>query len=121
MPNKFRNIFAVIVIDCIISFIVFFLLIIGFGTMPKISSYYENTDINSIKDEAQNYLLKTSKMFIVEILVGLAIILMLNYVILKNNFKNPFKHSVVIGVLYLIIFITLYFYLCQEFIQKNSI
>ena|SRR6218665_1097071 len=119
MLKKTIIIASLVLIDGIFSFIVFFLFVIGFGTMPKISDYTGIQDPMLIISSAKQYLKDTSPMFIIELLVGLFIIFVSNYFLLHIISKRPFYITMIIGLVYSAIFISLYFYLCHDFIQRN--
>jgi len=105
-----------ILIDGIISFIVFFLFTIGFGTMSAIGSV-ENLQI--LKQEANSYFWETCPMFISEIMIGLALICISNFFLIKLISKRYKVIVLIVAGLYLILFISLYFYFCNDYINRN--
>lgn len=119
MKKHFPRILTIVLIDGIITFINFFLLWIGFETMPRVTGQASNKTAEEMKTEVENYLFEVSSMFLIEILIGLVILFIVNYFLLKSNFNKPFKTTVIICVSYLIIIISIYFYFCHDLIQRN--
>jgi hypothetical protein len=106
--------------DGVVTFIVFFLLVIGFGTTPKMSCQItEPATVENVEKAFREYLPYFSKMFMIEILAGFVIIALTNYFIFKSIYKKPFVATFIALTVYIITIGLIYNYLYQDFIDLN--
>ncbi|MGZ6539692.1 MAG: hypothetical protein ACXVEB_15055 [Bacteroidia bacterium] len=119
MLKKILYILFATIIDGIISFIVLFLFVMGFATMPRISGYDPNQNLAKIRLDAEHYLSGSRMLFFTEMFVGLLLIFLTTYFLLRTIIKRPFLWTSGVCLIYLVAFITLYCCLCRDFIAGN--
>ncbi len=111
---------STIIGDCVVTFIVFFLLVIGFGTAPKISCQItEPATMENVEKACREYLPYFSLMFMIEILAGFVTIALTNYFIFKSIYKKPFVVTFIALAVYIITIALIYNLLYQNFIDRN--
>lgn len=104
----------------IVTFIVFFLLVIGFGTAPKISCQItEPATVENVEKACREYIPYFNQMFMIEILAGFIIIALTNYFIFKSIYKNPFVATIISISIYIIAIALIYNCLYQNYIDLN--
>ncbi len=102
------------------TFIVFFLLVIGFGTTPKISCQItEPATAENVEKACREYLPYFNQMFMTEIIVGFVIIALTNYFIFKSIYKKPFVATLISLIAYIITIAIIYNLLYQNYIDLN--
>lgn len=119
MFKKTIVIASLVLIDGVFSFIVLFLFAVGFATMPKTDYDRDISDPMLIYSATKQHLKESSPSFIIIMLIGLFIIFISNYFLLRVISKRPFFVTMIIGIVYSAVFISLYFYLCHGFIERN--
>lgn len=106
--------------DGIITFIVFILLVIGFGTAPKMSCQITGpVTSENLEKACREYIPYFSNMFLIEILVGFVIIALTNYFIFKAIFEKNFIATFIVLAVYIIIIGLIYNFLYQDYIELN--
>ena len=106
--------------DSLVTFVVFILLVIGFGTTPKMSCQITKpATIENIEQACRDYIPYFSNIFMIEILVGFVIIALTNYFIFKAIFKKNFVATFIALAIYIITIGLLYNFLYQNYIELN--
>jgi ABC-type cobalt transport system substrate-binding protein len=108
------------VIDVAISFIVLFLLIIGFGTTECVRCRVgDDKSIAEMEAACREYIPYFKPMFMAEIVNGLALIVISNYFIFKIMAAKPIRITLIVSLVYLLVFTFIYNSLYQNFIAIN--
>lgn len=106
--------------DAILTFIVFFFLLIYFGTTPKISCGMTGSiTAENVEKACREYLPFFHPILMLEIFIGLILIGVSNYFIFRPLFKKPYVATAVVLTAYVILIGLLYCFLYNDFITSN--
>lgn len=106
--------------DGIVTFIIFFLLLIYFGTTPKISCELTGfRTAENVEKACRDYLPFFHPILMMEIIIGLILIGLSNYFIFRPLYKKPLVATLVVLTVYIILIGLIYCFLYHDFITRN--
>ena len=117
--NKILRWTGLLSINIVIILIVIFLQMLYYGTSPAIDYDQNFTDNFERKEATINKTIDYNRTLIIEALVGGCLLTLLNYLLLKSIAIRPFRVSIILLLIYLILTGTSLTFFTIEYFNNN--